>query len=80
MQLAPGHEECSTTDEETETIYRWGGGVVRHVVTSPECLHDHLEDLLADDGLGTGPKVGSFCNCCGEVFPSAVYILEGSTL
>lgn len=80
MRLAPGHESCSVTAEETETIYRWGGGIVKHVVSLPECLHDHLEDLFADDGLGTGPKVGSFCSCCEEVFTSAAYIREGSTL
>ena len=80
MRLAPGHESCSVTDEETETIRQWGGGVVRLVMTRPECLHDHMEDLFADDGLGTGPKVGEFCRCCEEVFPSAIYILEGSTL
>lgn len=80
MQLAPGHESCSITAEETETIYRWGGGIVRHVTSLPTCLHDHLEDLFADDGLGSGPKVGSFCRCCEEVFTSAAYIHEGSTL
>ena len=80
MRLAPGHESCSITDEETETIRQWGGGVVRHVTSRPECLHDHMEDLFADDGLGSGPKVGEFCRCCEEVFPSAIYILEGSAL
>ena len=80
MQLAPGHESCSVTAEETETIRQWGGGIVKHVVSLPACLHDHREDLFADDGLGTGPKVGSFCRCCEEVFTSAAYIHEGSTL
>lgn len=80
MQLAPGHESCSITAEETETIRQWGGGIVKHVVSLPACLHDHREDLFADDGLGTGPKVGSFCRCCEEVFTSAAYIHEGSTL
>ena len=80
MQLAPGHESCSITAEETETIRQWGGGIVKHIVSLPACLHDHREDLFADDGLGTGPKVGSFCRCCEEVFTSAAYIHEGSTL
>ena len=80
MQLAPGHEGCSITAEETETIRQWGGGIVKHIVSLPACLHDHLEDLFADDGLGTGPRVGSFCRCCEEVFTSAAYIHEGSTL
>jgi len=57
-----GHEDCSQSREEISTLLG-----VKRVLT--QCHHDHLEQVVAQDGFSTGPAVADYCLCCGDITP-----------
>lgn len=57
-----GHEDCWRSNY-TPTRFAMGG-IMPHTM---RCDRAHMEEVRADDGLGTGPVVADHCQCCGEI-------------
>lgn len=57
-----GHENCWRSNYTPSGFAK--GGIMPH---SSRCDRAHMEDIRADDGLGTGPVVADYCQCCGVI-------------
>lgn len=64
--MRKGHENCNV-EMVTETSMN---GFTRYHAT---CQHQHTEPVQADDGMGTGPIVAHYCQCCGAMIREGDY-------
>ena len=59
--MRPGHENCAADE------------YVERMLCDPEprfvrvCLHEHKEQVQADDGNYSGPVVADYCHCCDRM-------------
>lgn len=56
-----GHEDCPAVTIEDRALCDPAPRVMTR------CLHEHLEAVVADDGIGMGPVVADHCRCCGRI-------------
>lgn len=66
--MLEGHEDCPV---EVETYGTWAEPKKWINVS---CEHEHRKDLTAYDGFDTGPVVGYYCECCGNIWANETYV------